>query len=177
LTTYCAFLRGVNVNGKAMKMAEAGEALVRAGLTGVVPVLASGNIIFRSDMAQGGLRGFLENVLSDRFGDDVRLFVKTSEEVSAMLASSPFEDDPEFHTYVFVCEPGSEDGLLAEFDRITPSEGEAAEVAGGLFYWRCRKGATLDSGFSKILGRKDMRGRFTSRNIGTIAKVAAKMEA
>ena len=52
---------------------------------------------------------------------------------------------------------------------------EAAEVSGGYFYGQCRKGATLDSGFSKILGRKSMKDKFTSRNISTIAKVAAKM--
>jgi hypothetical protein len=34
----------------------------------------------------------------------------------------------------------------------------------------------VDSGFSKILERKNMKDKFTSRNIGTMAKVAAKME-
>ncbi|MCL2145725.1 MAG: DUF1697 domain-containing protein [Methanomassiliicoccaceae archaeon] len=159
-----------------MKMAEACDVLRSAGLTGVVSVLASGNLIFQSDKPHKDLRGFLERTLSDRYGDDVRLFVKSSDEVSAMLAAVPFEEDSEMHTYVFVCESGFEEVLLQEFDRITPSEGEAAEIGDGIFYWRCRKGATLDSGFSKILGRKDMRDKFTSRNIDTIAKVATKMK-
>jgi uncharacterized protein (DUF1697 family) len=71
MKTYCAFLRGVNIGGKTMKMAEACDALKTAGLTG--------------------------------------------------------------------------------------------------------KGATLDSGFSKILGSKSMKDKFTSRNIQTVARVAAKM--
>ena len=176
MKTYCAFLRGVNINGKTMKMAEACEVLSQAGLADVISVLASGNLIFRSDVPQNELKSFLERILSGHYGDYVRLFVKSSNEVSAMLAAVPFEEDAGMHTYVFVCEPGFETNLLQEFSKITPSEGEAAEIKNGLFYWRCQKGTTLDSGFSKILGRKDMKDKFTSRNISTITKVAAKMK-
>ena len=173
---YCAFLRGVNVNGKTMKMAEACEVLRQAGLTGVVSVLASGNLIFQSDMSQSELRRFLEQALSNHYKDNVHLFVKRSDEVPAILEKVPFAGDAELHIYAFICEPGFEEVLLREFGKITPSEKETAKIKGGLFYWQCRKGATLDSGFSKILGRKDMKERFTSRNISTIAKIAAKMK-
>ena len=176
METYCAFLRGVNVNGRTMKMGEACEVLEKAGLAGVVSVLASGNLIFRSDEPRRALKGILERALSDHYQDDVHLFVKRAEEVSAMLAATPFAHDAGLHTYVFICEPGFEEVLLEEFGTITPSEKEAAAIRDGLFYWQCRKGATLDSGFSKILGRKDLREKFTSRNIATIAKIAAKME-
>jgi hypothetical protein len=60
--------------------------------------------------------------------------------------------------------------------KIEPAEKETAQISNGLFYWQCRKGTTLDSGFSKILGRKNMKDKFTSRNLGTIAKIAAKMK-
>ena len=176
MKTYCAFLRGVNVNGKSMKMAEACEVLIQAGLTGVVSVLASGNIIFQSDMPQIELRSFVEQALSDHYSDSVHLFVKRSDEVSAMLEAVPFAENAEQHIYTFICEPGFEEVLLREFGKITPSEKETAEIKGGLFYWQCRKGATLNSGFSKILGRKDMKDKFTGRNIGAITKVVAKMK-
>jgi len=175
MKTYCAFLRGVNVNGKTMKMAEACDVLKQAGLKDVVSVLASGNLIFRSDRPQSELRGFLERALSEHYGDDVHLFVKSSDEVSAILTSVPYDEDPGLHIYTFICETGFEDVLLKEFLRITPSERESADVQSGIFYWRCRKGATLDSGFSKILSRKDMKDKLTSRNISTLAKIAAKM--
>ena len=175
MRTYCAFLRGVNINGKAMKMAEACEVLRQAGLENVISVLASGNLIFQSDMTQGELRGFLEQILSNHYNDKVHLFVKSSDEVSAILTTVPFTEDAELHIYAFICEPGFEKVLLQEFNKITPSKNETAEIRKGLFYWQCRKGATLDSGFSKILGRKEMKEKFTSRNIGTITKVAAKM--
>ena len=175
MKTYCAFLRGVNVNGKTMKMAEACDVLKQAGLAGAVSVLASGNLIFQSDRPQSELRGLLERALSEHYNDDVHLFIKSSDEVSVILTSVPYNEDSGLHIYTFICEAGFEDVLLKEFMKITPSDKESAEIQNGLFYWRCRKGATLDSGFSKILGRKDMKEKFTSRNIGTIAKIVAKM--
>ncbi|MDR1157020.1 MAG: DUF1697 domain-containing protein [Oscillospiraceae bacterium] len=176
MATYCAFLRGVNIGDKTMKMAEACDVLKAAGLTGVLSVLATGNLIFQSDKPQSELRGLLEQVLTNHYKDSVSLFVKSKDEISAYLSSVPFEDSADLHIYAFVCETGFENTLLEEFGKITPTEGEAAEISNGLFYWQCRKGATLDSGFSKILGRKNMKDKFTSRNIDTIAKVEAKMK-
>jgi uncharacterized protein (DUF1697 family) len=176
MKTYCAFLRGVNIGGKTMKMAEACDVLKAAGLAGVAAVLATGNLIFQSDKPRNELRNFLEQALSERYNDSVSLFVKSAEEVAAILSSAPFEENTELHIYAFICELGFEDTLLDEFDKIAPGEKEEAKISNGVFYWQCRKGATLDSGFSKILGRKNMKDKFTSRNIGTIAKVAAKMK-
>ena len=176
MAIYCAFLRGVNIGGKVTKMAEACEVLKAAGLVGVKSVLASGNLIFQSDKPQGELRGMLEQVLTDHYKDSVSLFVKNTDEVSAYISSVPFEENTDLHIYAFLCEVGFEVTLMEEFGKITPAEGEAAEISNGLFYWQCRKGATLDSGFSKILGRKNMKDKFSSRNIGTMAKVLAKMK-
>jgi uncharacterized protein (DUF1697 family) len=176
MKTYCAFLRGVNIGGKTMKMVEACDVLKASGLTGVISVLATGNLIFQSDKPQKELRGFLEQILSDHYKDSVSLFVKNADEVQLVLSSVPFEKSADLHIYVFVCETGFEKTLLDEFNKIMPSDGEAAKISNGLFYWQCRKGATLDSGFSKILGRKSMKDKFTSRNISTMAKVVAKME-
>ena len=175
MKTYCAFLRGVNVNGKTMKMAESCGVLEQAGLGGVISVLASGNLIFQSEKPQGELRVFLEHALSEHYNDPVHLFVKNSDEVAAILTAVPYNNDPETHIYAFICDAGFEDVLLKEFMKIKPAESESAKIRNGFFYWQCRKGATLDSGFSKILGRRDMKEKFTSRNIGTIAKIAAKI--
>ena len=179
---YCAFLRGVNVNGKTMKMEDARSAFEMAGMTDVVSVLASGNIVFSAaDIAEAAerpqdtLRKLLEQALSARFGSQVSLFVKNADEVADMLSSSPFAEDPDSQVYVFICEPGFERILLDEFGKIVPAGKEFAEISGGFFYWQCAKGMTLDSGFSKILGRKNMKEKFTSRNLNTIAKVSAKM--
>jgi uncharacterized protein (DUF1697 family) len=46
---YCAFLRGVNVKGTNMKMAEVCQVFKDAGMKDVASILASGNIVFSSD--------------------------------------------------------------------------------------------------------------------------------
>lgn len=175
MKVYCTFLRGVNIGGKTMKMAEACQVLKTAGLADVSSLLATGNLLFRSKLPQAELRPFLERVLSEHYADKVSLFVKNLAEVEAILKAVPFKEDADFHTYAFVCEEGFATTLLEEFGKITAAEGEAAQISASHFYWRCRKGATLDSGFSKILGRKSMKNQFTSRNISTMAKVAAKL--
>ena len=176
VASYCAFLRGVNIGGKTMKMAEACSVLEAAGFTSVSAVLATGNLLFQSDKPQSELRSCLEQILTDYYKDNVSLFVKSADEVSAIISAIPFRENADLHIYAFVCEAGFEDTLIDEYRKITPSDGENAEISKGLFYWQCRKGATLDSGFSKILGRKNMKDKFTSRNIGTMAKIAAKMK-
>lgn len=58
-------------------------------------ILATGNLIFQSDKPQDELRSFLEQVLSDYYKDNVSLFVKSSDEVAAILSSVPFEEHEE----------------------------------------------------------------------------------
>ena len=113
--------------------------------------------------------------MSSHYDDTVNLFVKTCDEIETILRGSPFLVDVELHIYSFICEPMFEVVLLDEFNKIKPAPNEKACVHNGNFYWQCAKGATLDSGFSKILGRKTMRDKFTSRNIGTFEKIQAKM--
>ena len=174
--TYYAFLRGVNVNGRTMKMAEVCDVFRAAGMSDVTSVLASGNIIFRSDRPQADLRSILESVMTSYYEDTVNLFVKNTDEISAILRDLPFKVKTELHVYSFICEPMFEATLLDEFNKITPAPNEKACINNGNFYWQCTKGATLDSGFSKILGQKAMKDKFTSRNTGTLAKVQAKMQ-
>ena len=46
---YCAFLRGVNVKGTAMKMADVVEVFKKQGMIKVSSVLATGNLLFESE--------------------------------------------------------------------------------------------------------------------------------
>jgi uncharacterized protein (DUF1697 family) len=172
---YCAFLRGVNVNGRTMKMAEVCEVFHAAGMEQVSSVLASGNIIFRTSAPAAELRGKLERVMSEHYSCDMSIFIKNTSEIMSMLESSPFDPDPDRHIYAFICERNFESVLAEEFAKITAVPHEAAAIQNGTFYWQVPKGSTLDAGFSKILGRKDMKEKFTSRNMSTIQKIVDKI--
>ena len=60
---YCAFLRGVNVKGTAMKMADVVEVFKKQGLINVSSILATGNILFESEENPLELRKILEKSL------------------------------------------------------------------------------------------------------------------
>ncbi|UKB81764.1 DUF1697 domain-containing protein [Chryseobacterium sp. MEBOG06] len=174
---YCAFLRGVNVKGTNMKMADVCQVFKEAGMDGVTSILASGNIVFSSDKNAGDLKLLLEKAMSERFSYEAFLFIKSQEETEVFWNSIPFETNEGFHIYAFVGIPGVEKVLLEEFQKAAQVENERAEIVNDIFYWKVPKGNTLDSVFGKVLGKKSLKDQFTSRNINTFEKVLKKMNA
>lgn len=173
---YCAFLRGANINGRNMKMSDVCGVFLQAGMKNVSSVLATGNILFSSDIQKMELRSYLETAMSKYYLCDVTMFIKSMEEIKDILKDPPFAPDPELHLYTFICEHGFETVLMHEFINIIPTSKEAASIKSGFFYWQVSKGSTLDAGYSKILARKDMKEKFTSRNINTIRKIYDKLK-
>lgn len=172
---YCAFLRGVNVKGTNMKMAEVCQVFKDAGMQEVSSVLASGNIVFSSDKNAEELKNILEKAMSEHFSYDAFLFVKSEEETKAFWDSIPFEKNDDLHIYGFVGNSGVEKVLMTEFEAASKTENEKAQIVEHLFYWQVPKGNTLDSSFGKVLGKKSLKNQFTSRNINTFEKVLKKM--
>lgn len=172
---YCAFLRGVNVNGTNMKMADVVSAFETAGMSKVCAVLASGNIIFTSDKNEEELRSILEEAMSKRFVYNAFLFIKSQSELKNMIAYNTFSDHEDFHTYIFITENGFEETLLDEFNKCEKTSGEEAQIQQSFFYWKIKKGFTVSGDFSKILGKKQFKDKLTSRNINTLHKIIKKM--
>lgn len=168
---YCAFLRGVNVNGTSMKMAEVCKVFSDAGTSEVSSVLATGNLIFSSDKSAADLNIILEKAMSDYFNYEAFLFIKTEIEVKAILENSPFQKLEDSHIYAFVGTENSGKMLLEEFNK---SEHENATIIENIFYWQVPKGNTLDSDFGKVLGKKSLKNKITSRNLNTIEKIMKK---
>ncbi|UOE36914.1 DUF1697 domain-containing protein [Chryseobacterium oryzae] len=172
---YCAFLRGVNVKGTSMKMAEVCSVFENAGMDNVISVLASGNIIFNSDKTVEDLKVILEKSMSEYFNYEAFLFIKSKEGIEKILNSNPFEENKDFHTYVFVGIENIETVLMKEFQELPKMQDESAEVVNGYFYWQLPKGNTLASQFGKILGKKSLKDKFTSRNLNSFEKIVYKI--
>ena len=172
---FCAFLRGVNVNGTAMKMAEVCKVFSDAGMEEVSSVLATGNILFTSDRKVSDLKPMLEKAMSQHFNYEAFLFIKERSEVLEIFEKVPFESSRENHIYVFVGTSSVENTLMEEFIKSNPQDNEKAEISGNTFYWQVPKGNTLDSAFGKILGRKSLKDQMTSRNINTLEKIVKKL--
>lgn len=173
-TQFCAFLRGVNVKGTTMKMAEVCAVFEKAGMKDVSFVLASGNILFLSDKNKDELKTVLEKAMSEHFNYDAFLFLKDKNEIEIICNNNPFEAHSEFHIYGFVGISGIEKTLMTEFEKGKKAKDEEAKIVENNFYWKVAKGNTLDSEFGKILSRKDLKSTFTSRNMNTFEKVMKK---
>ncbi len=172
---YCAFLRGVNVKGTTMKMAEVSAVFGKAGMEAITTVLASGNVLFSSNQPKDVSKTVLETALSQHFDYPAFLFVKDKQQLATIVAKNPFIASPDFHIYIFIGIEGLHHSLMQEFEQLEKTEGEEASVIDENFYWKVPKGNTLDSKFGKILGRKNLRDAFTSRNMNTIEKIFQKM--
>lgn len=173
---YCAFLRGVNVKGTRMKMTEVCSVFEEEGMRNISSVLASGNILFSSDVAVEELKVTLEKAMSDHFSYEAFIFVKSQEEIETIFNNNPFERVPEHHIYCFIGVDSIERMLMSEFEKSRKSPAEEAKLIGSNFYWKVPKGSTLDSEFGNILGRKHLKDSLTSRNINTFEKVLKKIQ-
>lgn len=89
MSTWVAFLRGVNLGKRQMKMAELKACLEGLGMENVKTIVASGNVRFETGKAKG-LKDRLEAALLESFAFPVKLTLRSADEIEAMIASKPF---------------------------------------------------------------------------------------
>ncbi|WP_328359800.1 DUF1697 domain-containing protein [Mycobacterium sp. NBC_00419] len=171
MTRYAAFLRGVNVGGVTLKMADVAAALTEAGFGGVRTILASGNVVLDAPGSAAAVRTTAESALREAFGYEAWVLVYDLDTVRAIAQAYPFEPEVEGqHSYVtFVSDPAVLDELAAQADDAGPQEKIAR--GDGVLYWQVPKAATLDSTIGKTMGKKRYKSSTTTRNLRTLAKV------
>ena len=174
MKNFCAFLRGVNVKGTNMKMADVCKVFSDVGMQNVSSVLASGNILFQSDKDVVDLKEILEKAMSKHFNYEAFLFIKNEKEINDIFTDNPFPAIENFHNYIFLGTEKVEETLLEEFEKATKENGEKGKIVDNIFYWQVPKGNTLDSDFGKVLGKKSLKNKITSRNLNTIEKIVKK---
>ncbi|BBY05226.1 DUF1697 domain-containing protein [Mycobacterium noviomagense] len=169
MTRYAVFLRGVNVGGVSLKMADVASALTDAGFGNVHTILASGNVLLDSDSAVNTVRKKAEAALREKFGYDAWVLVYDVERVRAIDDGYPFEREAEgYQSYVtFV----SDTEVLDELGVLKATPGEKISRGDGVIYWQVPKGATLDSTIGKTMGKPRYKSATTTRNLRTLAKV------
>jgi uncharacterized protein (DUF1697 family) len=169
VTRYAAFLRGVNVGGVNLKMADVAKALSEAGFSNVKTILASGNVLLESRAKVDGVRKNAETALRDAFGYDAWVLAYDLDTVAAISDGYPFKREvAEHHSYVtFVSDPD----VLDELAAMTPGPSEKIERGEGVIYWQVARSKTLDSSMGKTMGKKRYKSSTTTRNLRTLDKV------
>lgn len=169
MTRYVALLRGVNVGGVTVKMADLAEVVRGIGYDDVTTVLASGNVRFSATDAASTAKQKLETALRKRFGYEAWVHVLTQEQVRAIVEAYPFERAADRHAYVvFILKPELLDALLAV--DLDPAI-EQVKRGDGVLYWSTPKGSTLDSAMGKAQGAGRHKPWLTTRNLNTLEKL------
>ncbi|MBO0679539.1 DUF1697 domain-containing protein [Mycolicibacterium sp. S2-37] len=176
MTRYAAFLRGVNVGGVTLKMADVRAAFEDAGFTAVTTILASGNVVFDSRAARSTVRTTAEKALRERFGYDAWVLAYDIDTVAAISAAYPFEREVEgHHSYVtFVTDDGVLDELAALATDAPPEE--KIERGDGVIYWRVPRSGTLKTAMGATMGKKRYKSSTTTRNLRTLDKVLRSVD-
>lgn len=171
MTRYAAFLRGVNVGGVNLKMAEVAKAFEQAGFASVRTILASGNVLLESRASVDAVRKKAEKALRDAFGYDAWVLAYDIGVVAAISNAFPFPRQVEgHHSYVtFVTDEAVLDEL-AELAKVARPD-ERIERGQGVIYWQVPKSGTLDTTIGKTMGKKRYKSSTTTRNLRTIDKV------
>ena len=107
MTGYVALLRGVNLVGKStLKMADLKAIAEELGLDRPRTFIASGNLLFASSEPEEKLRRMLEKRLQAHMGKDVRVMLRTADEMEAVVQANArmqgADDLPGARTLVFV---------------------------------------------------------------------------
>jgi uncharacterized protein (DUF1697 family) len=139
---YVALLRGINLGARnKVAMADLRELVAGLPADDVTTYVQSGNVVFESKAAAGGLAKAIEKQLASELGLDVRVLVRKPAELAALVAKNPFTqeaDDPKQLHVTFLAERPS----AASVKQLDPKRSEPDEfrVAGREVYLYCPNG-------------------------------------
>jgi len=169
--SYAVFLRGVNVGGINIKMADLRNALNDSGFADAKTLLASGNVVLTSSLDAAGVKRGTEKCLRAAFGYEAWVVVVEAGRVAELVEACPYpEDDKSTHTYITF---SSDAAVLDELEAVGAAiDGQNQRRLGPeALAWLAPVGGTLDSPFSKVSSKSRFKAATTTRNLRTLIKV------
>jgi uncharacterized protein (DUF1697 family) len=176
MPVFIALLRGVNVGGNGMiPMAALRELCEKQGFKDPRTLLQSGNLVVRTGRTTpAALSKKLEAMIRARFGADIRVIVRTPDDLRDVVKRNPFpaaaKNDPSHLLVTFLGDAPTRDAAkaLAQWKHAT----EPHKVDSRELYTHYASGA----GTSKFAGpviEKTLATPGTARNWNTINKLIA----
>jgi uncharacterized protein (DUF1697 family) len=87
---FLSLLRGVNVGGKKVPMADLRNLYEELGFKNVTTYIQSGNVIFESKTAAGATSKKIEKKIFETFGFSISVIIRTKEELVSIISKNPF---------------------------------------------------------------------------------------
>jgi uncharacterized protein (DUF1697 family) len=163
MTHYVALPRAINA-GVAISKDDLTAIATGCGFANARTFIASGNLLFESDLGEAAVKAKLEAALSDHAGKPVWTTVRTGAELAAATAANPFPGAPGNRVICLFLDAPPPDGWLEGLKHQGPDE-EIVAVGREIFV---RYGEGM--GQSKLTFPQMKQG--TGRNLNTVAKLA-----
>ena len=176
--SYVALLRGINVGGNNMVDMKALKAAFEdAGMTSVRTYINSGNVLFSSRMRNlDKLAARLEEAIAGAFGLDIRVLVRTLDNMREVLAALPdaWVSDKVMRCDVMFLWPEVDSPAVMDAVTVKPGIDDVRYVPGTII-WRVDRDKVGRSGMTKLVGTP-LYKQMTIRNSTTTRKLLALME-
>jgi uncharacterized protein (DUF1697 family) len=173
--THIALLRAINVGGHTVSMERLRSLFAELGYKNVRTLIASGNVVFEAGAKKATVvESAVEKHLEKSLGYKVTTFVRTPDEIAAVVAHEPFPrsmiDNAHALWIAFLKDAPSTDAArkLSTLRCAT----DDFHIHGRELYWLRR----VTSSESKIAGNaveRALGAPLTARNVTTVKKLAA----
>ncbi|MBA3666447.1 MAG: DUF1697 domain-containing protein [Sphingomonas sp.] len=95
MTATIALLRAINVGGTGkLSMSELKAMAEELGFANARTYIASGNLLFDTDLTEAAVKARVEKRLADYAGKPLGVLVRTAAEMARVAAKNPFADQP-----------------------------------------------------------------------------------
>ncbi|HTL83070.1 MAG TPA: DUF1697 domain-containing protein [Bacteroidia bacterium] len=171
---YIAFLRAVNVGGRVVKMEELKKICALPGLKNISTFIQSGNVLFESAADKNALTKRLEAALKKKLNYEVLVFLKTVEDIEAIIGQNPFARTmKEKHLYVtMMSEEAKEENIKALLAYKTKDE--EVKFIGTNAYLLFPPKTYGQTKLSNAMLEKKLKVNATTRNWATMNKIIGK---
>jgi uncharacterized protein (DUF1697 family) len=142
MPVWIALFRGINIGGhNKVKMADLKTAFEELGFTDVRTYIQSGNVLFRSDEAEGPLRLKITQKFKETFGFAPALVLRAAAELKTLVERCPFSQEmidaranPDFETFYVAFFPDAPDAAAAARMEAFKAEREEYRLVGRDLY-------------------------------------------
>ncbi len=174
---YIAFLRGINLGNRRLKMDKLREVLEEMKFADVTTFIASGNVIFGSKIGDSRkLAKQIQARLKEALGYEVDTFVRTRAEVAAVAAFRPFAkadmENPVNTVYTGFLKEALNPDQIRKFLACRTDVDEFC-VEGHEYYWLCRIKSNESKAWTSPAMKAVKLPTSSMRNLTTVCKLAA----
>jgi uncharacterized protein (DUF1697 family) len=164
MTAYVALLRAVNVSGTGkLPMTELKAMGEACGFDNVRTFIASGNLLFTTELAEAEVQRRVEKRVEDFFGRKVPVYVRSAKEMAEAVAKDPFNDDKPNRVMAHFIEDAPTKAMI---DEARDVQGERLALGPRLIY------VSYGAGMGKTKLKLPAVKQGTARNMNSVAKMA-----